>query len=66
MGGQDHLHANLRLTTRIGKRIGPRLQQTTFDGKEQKFIGSLFTGRLDMGDLTQLNGLAYRLTITSP
>ena len=66
MGRQDHLHANLGLTARIRKRLRPRLQQPAFDREQEKFIGQLFTGRLHVGDLAQLDGLAHRLTITSP
>ena len=66
MGGQDHLHGNRWLTAGLGKGPSPALQETTVDRKQQKLIGSLFTGRLDVGDFAQLDGLTYRLTIACP
>src|SRR5713101_1038112 len=66
MGGQDHLHRHLWCTAWIGTGSSPALQETTFDRKQQKLIGELFTGRLDVRHLAQLNGLTHRLPIACP
>jgi hypothetical protein len=66
MGGQDHLPRHLWCTAWIGKGSSPALPETTFDRKQQKLIGSLFTGRLDVRNLAHLNGLTHRLPIACP
>ena len=71
MRGQNHLHANFGLTTWVGKRLRPAPQQTACDGKQEKFIGALFTGRLHMDEFAQLDSLrtasplrAHNLTLS--
>jgi len=64
--GHNDLHTNFGLTTGIGKRLRPGLQQTTVDGQQQTCIGSLLTGRLPMNEFAHLDGLTNRLTMTCP
>jgi hypothetical protein len=49
----------------IPKPGNDAIVSTTFDRKQQKLIGSLFTGRLDVRNLAQLNGLTHRLPISA-
>jgi hypothetical protein len=66
MGGPDHFHRHLWLTAWIGKGFSPALPETTVDRKQQKLIGSLFTGRLDVRHFASLESLTDRRTIACP
>jgi hypothetical protein len=61
-----HLHADLRLLAWSGKRLRPLREQTAVDGKQQKFIGQRFAGRIEVDKLAQLDCLTDSVAIARP
>jgi hypothetical protein len=51
--GQENIRRNLRLLSRVGKRVSPSFEQTAVNRKEQKFVGNFFTGGFNMKEFTE-------------
>jgi hypothetical protein len=50
----------------VGKRLSPACQKATLNGKQKKFIGQLFTRRIEVDQFASLYGLADSIAIARP